>query len=163
MVRRFSKACLFLLLLILTFAFTSCIGLSTTLTSTSTPTRSLIPTGLTQTTVTKPTSTPTPTNTPIPISWESMGGPSGGRISKLIQNPYGRHELYALTVRGIYKSEDKGESWQLIDKSDSIGANSIAVYEDRLFVAGYDGAYCFQGNNSLSKIFNQGCFLFDGQ
>lgn len=100
---------------------------------------------------------PVPTPTPVPISWESMGGPSGGRISQLIQNSYGRHALYALTVRGIYISEDKGESWHFVDKSDSIGANSIAVHQDKLFVAGYTGAYCFQGNNSPIKVFNQGC------
>lgn len=140
MIVRFNRVHLALPLLVFILLFTGCTG-----------------------PVTKPdylppaTPIPAPVSTPISISWESMDGPPGGRISQLIQNPWGRHELYALTVRGIYKSEDKGESWQLVDKSDSIGANSIAAYQDKLFVVGSSGAYCFQGNNSSVKIFSQGC------
>ncbi len=137
MVRCFNKASLVLPLSILLLMFTNCTGPAT------------IPTHV-------PTTTPVPASAPIPISWESMGGPSGGRISQLIQNPYGRHALYALTVRGVYISEDKGESWQLVEKSDSIGATSIAVYQDKLFIASLNGIYCSKAGDSLKKVINFG-------
>lgn len=92
----------------------------------------------------------------IRISWESMHGPPGGQINKLIQSPYGNHELYAVSVRGVHKSEDKGESWQLIDALDGIKVNSIALFEDKLFVGG-DGVYCYDKSGNLAKVLEHWC------
>ena len=61
----------------------------------------------------------------LSVSWESMNGPPGGRVKHLIQNPSPPYELYAVTHIGIHKSEDKGESWQLIKSS-----QDLATYND---------------------------------
>ena len=134
--------------LVFTAVLASCTGPS----SSSIPSSSNPPTISTP----RPPATLTPTYAPISITWESMKGPSGGRISKLIQNPYGRHELYALSAHGVYKSEDKGESWQFIDQTDIIGSNAMDIYQDRLFIAGYNGIYCYKAGSSLEKIMNNG-------
>jgi photosystem II stability/assembly factor-like uncharacterized protein len=102
------------------------------------------------------TSTPTPT--PIDISWESMGGPPGERINRLIQNQDGNHELYAITDGGhIYKSEDRGNTWQLVDSLDGIGATAIAVYENKLYVSSHTGVYCYDNSDTMSMILDQAC------
>jgi len=89
-----------------------------------------------------------------PISWESMNGPPGGRISRLIQNPYRHNELYATTGHGVYKSEDKGEHWRIMNKSKDIGVGyegSIAIYKEKLFVCG-NGLYYYDAEENLVKF-----------
>jgi photosystem II stability/assembly factor-like uncharacterized protein len=149
------RTSLVLPLLILMAILAGCSGQNTINIPVFTPGSTYTSSSQTKTSQTTLTSTTTPAS--IPISWESMGGPSGGRISQLIQNPFGRHELYTLSAHGVYKSEDKGDSWQLVEKSDSIGATSIAVFKDKLFVAGSKGAYCFQGDKEPVIVLNQGC------
>lgn len=99
-----------------------------------------------------------------PISWESMNGPPGGRVIKLIQNPSRHNELYAIvggyddSTHRIYKSEDKGESWKIIDKLKNIDANSIVVFGDKLFVCGSGkGVYYYDSNENLVKISDTWC------
>lgn len=92
------------------------------------------------------------------ISWESMNGPPGGSIDKLIQNPYDHNELYALTVRGVYKSEDKGESWRLMDGLEGVEVHSIATFEDKLFIGG-NGVYYYDSEENLVKVFDNWCNL----
>jgi photosystem II stability/assembly factor-like uncharacterized protein/predicted TIM-barrel fold metal-dependent hydrolase len=94
-----------------------------------------------------------------PISWESMNGPPGGRISNLIQNPYHHNELYATTNHGVYKSEDKGEHWKMMNKSKGINVGyvgSIAAFKDKLFVCG-DGLYYYDAEENLIKPLNEQC------
>jgi len=98
----------------------------------------------------------------IPITWESMNGPPGGRVGKLIQSHYNHNELYATvriwseTSQGVYKSEDKGEHWKGISELKNIYVSSIATFEDKLFVCG-KGAYYLDSNDNLVKIFEGGC------
>ena len=92
------------------------------------------------------------------ISWEPMNGPPGGSIDKLIQNPYGHNELYASTVRGVYKSEDKGESWRLMDGLEGVEVVSIAAFEDKLFLCG-NGVYYYNSEENLVKVFDDWCNL----
>lgn len=88
------------------------------------------------------------------ILWESIKGPPGaGRVVELIQNPTGGHELYALTEeRALYKSKDKGENWQLMNDLQDIEANSIATYEDKLFIGG-SGVYFYDNENDFVQIY----------
>jgi photosystem II stability/assembly factor-like uncharacterized protein len=88
----------------------------------------------------------------LSVSWEPMNGPPGGRVKELVQNPSSPYELYAVTSRGIHKSEDKGESWQLIVSSQDLEQiNSIAVFRDRLFVCG-EGVYHHDKDKNLVLI-----------
>ncbi len=99
-----------------------------------------------------------PTITPDSILWESMGGPPGaGSVLGLIQNPSGSHELYTLTQHGdVYRSEDKGESWQLIKGLEGIHINSMVVYNDKLFIGGDGVRYCDSEANPI-KVFEGWC------
>ncbi len=92
----------------------------------------------------------------LTISWQSMNGPPGGRVTQLIQNPSMSHELYAITSKGIHKSEDKGESWQVISELENIHVSSVAAFEDKLFTCG-DGAYYYDTEKNLVKILNEWC------
>jgi len=92
------------------------------------------------------------------ISWESLNGPPGGDIGQLIQNPHRHNELYATVRRSavnpfvdVYKSEDKGESWQTLDELKNITVLSIAVFEDKLFACG-GGVYYYDAQKNLKKI-----------
>ena len=101
--------------------------------------------------------TTTPTVTTSEILWESMHGPPGGHIRKLIQNPYGDHELYAVTGQGnLYVSEDRGESWTIITDLDGIHVGCIAATEDKIFLGG-NGVYCYDRKGNLVEIFNKPC------
>jgi len=95
-------------------------------------------------------------NIDLSILWESLDGPPGGTISKLIQNPYHQGELYSITDNRVYKSEDKGENWELIDDLQSIQVNSIAIYKQKLFLGG-NGVYYYDDEENLVKIFNDWC------
>ena len=108
----------------------------------------------------KPTLTPVPAPIPTPfsgkvdttIAWESMNGSPGGSMTELIQNPYRHNELYTVTRQGdLYKSEDKGNSWRLMSGLEDISVNSIALFEDKLFVCG-NGIYYLDGNENLFRI-----------
>lgn len=84
------------------------------------------------------------------ISWESLNGPPGGRINQLVQSPYGDHELYAVAQRTVFKSEDRGDSWQAVDALQASSASFVAVSEDRVFAAG-NGLYCWSAGQTASK------------
>lgn len=56
----------------------------------------------------------------LSVSWESMNGPPGGHVMELVQNPVPPHELYTATHTGVYKSQDKGESWQLMEELEDL-------------------------------------------
>ena len=141
---------LVLLIIALAISASACRGANeatTTPTPTETPKITTTPRG---------TSSPTSTPAPINISWESMGGPPGGRINRLIQNRDGSHELYAIRVGGhTYKSEDRGNTWQLIDSLDGIGATAIAVYENKLYVSSHTGVYCYDNSDTMSMILDK--------
>lgn len=90
------------------------------------------------------------------ILWESMNGPPGGKITKLIQSPYHHNELYAATERCIYKSEDKGESWEIMNGSQDSEVNSIALFGDRLFFGG-NGVFYYGEEENLVRIYDDWC------
>ena len=92
------------------------------------------------------------------ISWESLNGPPGGEVGQLIQNPSRHGELYATVKRSavqpivdVYKSEDKGDSWEIIEEFKNIQAFSIASFEDKLFACG-NGVYYYDSHKNLKKI-----------
>ena len=92
------------------------------------------------------------------IFWESMNGPPGGNVYDLIQDPKNPNELYAVTQRNVYKSEDKGENWEIINVTRDMGVNSIALYEDKLFLnSDDDGVFYYDNDNNLVKIFDDWC------
>ncbi len=94
------------------------------------------------------------TETDSSIVWESLNGPpGGGNVDNLIQNPYRHNELYATTRHGLYKSEDKGESWQKISESEKA---SIAVFEDKLFTC-RDGVHYYDNGGNPIKILDGWC------
>jgi photosystem II stability/assembly factor-like uncharacterized protein len=88
------------------------------------------------------------------VEWKQTNGPPGGRIAKLLQNPEQHNELYALTNNRLYKSEDRGENWQLVNELENMGVSSMDIYKDRLFVCCYDGVYYYDSNKNLVKILN---------
>jgi PKD repeat protein len=88
---------------------------------------------------------------PAELMWVQTNGPPGGRMAKLIQSPYRHNELYALTGEHVYKSEDRGEGWQLVGALEDLGAADMAVYEDKLFVSG-NGVYYYDGTGSLVNV-----------
>jgi photosystem II stability/assembly factor-like uncharacterized protein len=152
MVRRFKQIRLVLPLIMLLVILAGCGGKATTSAPAASQTPTAVPTSPSSAQTTKPTST----QSPVSLSWKSMGGPPGGRISQLFQNPDGAHELYALAPRGIYQSLDKGESWQFVTQSENLGINCIAVYQDEVFAATGSGIYAFKGNASREKARGQG-------
>jgi len=99
---------------------------------------------------------------PEPIVWESMNGPPGGRIQTLLQNPYNHNELYTLvggyeSGRRVYRSEDKGKNWEIINESKNMQLNSIALFQDKLFMCGNNGVYYYDSNEGLVKISDTWC------
>ena len=84
------------------------------------------------------------------------GPPSAGRVTELIQNPYRHNELYTKTENGVYKSEDKGETWHLMSALRDVEVHSLATFEDKLFVCG-NGAYYVDGGGNLERIFGDWC------
>lgn len=158
---RFGRGLLIIPAMAMILLFAGCPRAGTTLSPlpvvTQTPSPAIPPEKTPIVPLPSPTPKPSPVVSPVAISWESLNGPSGGRIFQLIQNPAGKHELYALSANGVFKSENKGESWNLIDKSDKIGANAIAVHKDKLFVASDNGAFCFEGDKDPEKVFKPGC------
>jgi photosystem II stability/assembly factor-like uncharacterized protein len=85
-----------------------------------------------------------------------MNGPPGGMITQLIQNRDNYNELYAVTPHSIYKSVNKGENWQVMDQFNGLIINSIAHFEDKLFVCG-KGLYYSENGGSVDKILDIGC------
>jgi photosystem II stability/assembly factor-like uncharacterized protein len=89
---------------------------------------------------------------PSKIMWIQTNGPPGSKMFKLIQNPQHHNELYVLSVHGIYKSIDKGETWEFMDEFKNIEISTIAVYEDKLFVCGNGDIYFYNIEGNLTKI-----------
>jgi len=73
------------------------------------------------------------------------------QINQLIQSPYANHELYAVAQQSVFKSEDRGDSWQPVDASHAFIASAVAVSEDRLFVAG-QGLRCYSPGEAASRV-----------
>lgn len=95
---------------------------------------------------------------PDSILWESVDGPPGaGRVIELLQNPSGKNELYTLVGnRTLYKSENKGETWQLINGLGVTEINTIAIYKDRLFIGG-QGVHYYDKEGKVVTIFKEWC------
>jgi photosystem II stability/assembly factor-like uncharacterized protein len=93
----------------------------------------------------------------LSVSWESMNGPPGGSVYELFQNPYGHKELYATTTHGVYKSEDKGESWRMVSELGDFRVTSITATQDRLFFCGDNGVFSLDGEGNAAKILNGWC------
>lgn len=85
------------------------------------------------------------------IRWVQTDGPPGCWVGQLIQNPFVHNELYAVAGNGIYKSEDKGENWRLMDEFENVTIASVAVFEDTLFVCG-NGLYSLRSDTNLQQI-----------
>jgi photosystem II stability/assembly factor-like uncharacterized protein len=82
-----------------------------------------------------------------------MGGPPGGSMVELIQNPYHHNELYTVTKQGrLYRSENKGDNWQLINGLENINVNLIALSENRLFICSNNVIYYLDRNDNLFRL-----------
>ena len=95
---------------------------------------------------------------PAKIAWTQMNGPPGGNIRKLVQNPYRHNELYALSGNRLYRSRDKGENWQLVDKLRNMPVECVIPFKDGLFVCGDRVYYCDDQDNPkkiLDEWFDQ--------
>ncbi|KPJ57189.1 hypothetical protein AMJ49_01075 [Parcubacteria bacterium DG_74_2] len=87
---------------------------------------------------------------PAEINWVQTSGPQGGRIFRLFQNPYKHNELYAVTEMGVYKSENKGENWEIMKYSTfSQPPISIAFTEDKVFACGGFGIFYYDNRGSV--------------
>jgi photosystem II stability/assembly factor-like uncharacterized protein len=87
------------------------------------------------------------------IGWVQTNGPPGGKILKLIQNPQRHNELFVLSENGnIYKSIDKGESWDLLDELKNIQVSAMAVYEDKLFLCGNGRVIQYDSAGNLTTL-----------
>lgn len=96
--------------------------------------------------------TPTPNLFDESIQWESLQGPpGGGTVRDLVQNPYNTSELYTVIKGNIYKSENKGKNWRLVDGLENVIISAIAISEDKLFVCG-NGLKYFDENDNLIQI-----------
>jgi len=99
------------------------------------------------------------TNDPL---WKSYNGPPGGRINELIQNPYNKNELYAISVQGIHKSEssdpnERGETWSTLSGTEEMhDITSLALYEEKLFFCDDSAVYEYN-NGNIKKISNEAC------
>lgn len=88
---------------------------------------------------------------PARIQWVQTSGPPGGIIYDLKQNPYNHDELFALTERRVYRSRDKGETWELMEELGEMTVVSAVPFEDRLFVCG-EGVHYYDGQGNLVRI-----------
>jgi PKD repeat protein len=88
---------------------------------------------------------------PAGILWTQMNGPPGGVFFELTQNPLNHNELCAVTVGRVYRSQDRGETWQLVTMPESIPVSSATVFGERLFVGG-EGVYCLDNRGNLTKV-----------
>src|SRR4030042_3935160 len=74
------------------------------------------------------------------IVWSQTNGPPGGWVSQLLQNPYNHNQLFMVSGSGlVYKSSDKGESWKLLTELQGLFVDSIAPFEEGVFVGGRFG------------------------
>jgi photosystem II stability/assembly factor-like uncharacterized protein len=89
---------------------------------------------------------------PALVEWKQTNGPPGGGISEPLQNPDRHNELYALANGQLYRSEDKGDTWNLMNKLKDIAIVSIEIYNDTLFLTCHDGIYYYDKNENLVKI-----------
>ncbi len=67
------------------------------------------------------------------LEWESLNGPPGGNIGLVTQDTYRLGHIYAAAARGIYRTTDQGDSWQLVGEGvvrdvSSIGFGPHGVY-----------------------------------
>ncbi|OWZ84958.1 stalk domain-containing protein [Natranaerobius trueperi] len=75
--------------------------------------------------------------------WRSSGGPYGGEITSIAQDPNNPNDIYVGTPEGLFKSFDKGENWYHLGVSD-YEINDIAVSSqnpDQVYLGANDGLY----------------------
>ncbi len=103
-----------------------------------------------------------PWETAEPILWESMNGPPGGRVGKLVQSSYNHNILYATervwseTLQALYKSDDRGDHWKEIAGTKDINIYSIAAFDDKLLICS-DSTYYLDGQDNLVKTLDMWC------
>jgi len=89
---------------------------------------------------------PPPVRAEGPVTWESMAGPSGGRINAILVNPHNTSLVYAATGAGLFVSQDAGETWTAsntgLPSSREVLAIAISPRDSQqLFVGTYQGIY----------------------
>jgi len=89
--------------------------------------------------------------------WKSMNGPPGGGIRRLTLNLDNPNELFAISSRGIHKSENKGENWHIMGGSENLDMRSIATYGDRLFFCGENVGYFDEDDDMVTIIGDYWC------
>ncbi len=60
------------------------------------------------------------------LRWQPLDGPPGGNTHFLEQDHVRPRQLYVGTGRGLYRSEDRGDTWRLLAPSLTEGVSSIA-------------------------------------
>lgn len=70
----------------------------------------------------------------LDLQWESLQGPEGGGVVAFGADPFETDHLYAGTVRGLYRSTDRGNTWTLIDATDTWGVSGLAFSEHWVYV-----------------------------
>ena len=75
------------------------------------------------------------------VRWESTNGPTGGNTGFFVQDPVRPDHVYLSTIRGLYRSENKGTTWSMFWSG---GHGDVAFASDRVVLcAGGDGIVAF--------------------
>ncbi len=85
------------------------------------------------------------------LVWESMDWPPGGHVIDFVQNENNPNELYLTTYRGVYKSDNKAESWSLINNSYEY--TQLDMQNNQLFLCSRLGVFQYE-NNIFKQIFS---------
>ena len=72
---------------------------------------------------------PEETGREVTLNWEPLGGPPGGNVFLFAQDDVRPENLYAATRRGLYHSQDQGDTWRLLDESLSRDVTSLGFSE----------------------------------
>ena len=78
------------------------------------------------------------------LVWESMDWPPGGHVIDFVQNENNPNELYLTTYRGVYKSDNKAESWSLINNSYEY--TQLDMQNNQLFLCSRLGVFQYENN-----------------
>ncbi|MFH2021144.1 MAG: hypothetical protein ABIJ34_07020 [archaeon] len=68
--------------------------------------------------------------------WQEVLSPGGGKIFQLVIDETNSSKMYAVTVRGIYKSEDSAKTWKIIPNTSNFRKIALA---DGIYACGPDG------------------------
>ncbi|MCP4612332.1 MAG: hypothetical protein GY845_26850 [Planctomycetes bacterium] len=83
--------------------------------------------------------------------WGSMGGPPGGGVTVLKQNPYKRDELYAGATPGFFVSNDQGTTFRKVGIPTLTDVSSISLAENFAVVTA-DFVYSYDYQTEEMKV-----------